>query len=74
LPHVVRRDLSDVLQNQGESGQDKHPLYTELVRAEPRRKVRRPISQESRGHGIAANPEPEVLWNFEKFIVGATGP
>ena len=27
----------------------------------------------SPGYGITPNPEPEVLWNFEKFIVGRNG-
>ena len=25
------------------------------------------------GYGITPNPEPEVLWNFEKFLVGRDG-
>jgi glutathione peroxidase len=25
------------------------------------------------GYGITPNPEPEVLWNFEKFLVSRTG-
>ena len=26
-----------------------------------------------KGHGIQTNPEPEILWNFEKFIIDRTG-
>jgi glutathione peroxidase len=25
------------------------------------------------GHGMTPNPEPEILWNFEKFLVGRDG-
>jgi glutathione peroxidase len=26
-----------------------------------------------KGYGIAANEDPEVLWNFEKFLIGRDG-
>jgi glutathione peroxidase len=25
------------------------------------------------GHGMTPNPEPEILWNFEKFLIGRDG-
>jgi glutathione peroxidase len=31
------------------------------------------FSEKLKTYGIAPNPEPEVLWNFEKFLVGRTG-
>ena len=56
------------------SGPDRHPLYTELVRAEPKAQGAAADFRKSlASHGIAANPEPEVLWNFEKFVVGRDG-
>jgi glutathione peroxidase len=32
-----------------------------------------PFSEKLKGYGIAPNPEPEVLWNFEKFLVNRAG-
>ena len=26
-----------------------------------------------KGYGIEGNPEPEILWNFEKFLVSRSG-
>jgi glutathione peroxidase len=26
-----------------------------------------------RGYGMTPNPEPEVLWNFEKFLIARDG-
>ena len=26
-----------------------------------------------KGYGIEGNPEPELLWNFEKFLVSRSG-
>ena len=57
------------------TGPSKHPLYAELTEALP----------ESAGegkarfieglvkYGIQPNEEPELLWNFEKFLVGREG-
>lgn len=56
------------------SGPDKHPLYSALTAAQPaalgdaagfRAKLA--------GYGINANAEPEVLWNFEKFLISRDG-
>jgi glutathione peroxidase len=32
-----------------------------------------PFSEKLKGYGIAPNPEPEVLWNFEKFLISRSG-
>lgn len=37
------------------------------------RPVHVPFSEKLKDYGIAPNPEPEVLWNFEKFLVSRTG-
>src|SRR6476620_6666763 len=56
------------------SGAAKHPLYAELVRERPRADGKADEFRKALvGHGIEANPEPEVLWNFEKFLVGRDG-
>lgn len=56
------------------TGSAQHPLYAELVKAQPSSQG---DPQEFRGrlqgHGIDTNPEPGVLWNFEKFLVAADG-
>lgn len=45
-------------------GPDQHPLYRLLAEAQPKR-IEPP--------GKAPNPDPDVRWNFEKFLVGRTG-
>jgi glutathione peroxidase len=32
-----------------------------------------PFREKLKGYGIEANLEPEVLWNFEKFLVSRKG-
>jgi glutathione peroxidase len=55
-------------------GDDKHPLYRELTSAAPRAEGDPEAFRERlRGYGMTPNPEPEVLWNFEKFLVGRNG-
>jgi glutathione peroxidase len=57
------------------SGMDKHPLYAALTRAHPHATSTTGSALRARleSHGITANPEPEVLWNFEKFLIGRDG-
>ena len=57
-----------------------HPLYSTLIAAEPsatgstregfREKLAGYLSKSDKG---APNPEPGILWNFEKFLVGRDG-
>jgi glutathione peroxidase len=55
-------------------GDEKHPLYRELTSAAPRAEGNAEAFRERlRGFGMTPNPEPEVLWNFEKFLVGRDG-
>lgn len=56
-------------------GPDKHPLYAELTAAVPHASTPEGGGMRGRleGHGIKTLPEPEVLWNFEKFLVGRDG-
>lgn len=56
------------------SGPDKHPLYAALTAAAP--KAESPAGDfraRLQGYGMTPNPEPEVLWNFEKFVIGRDG-
>jgi glutathione peroxidase len=56
-------------------GPGKHPLYTALIAAQPTAiSVNEPSWREKlKGYGIEPNPEPELLWNFEKFLVSRSG-
>ena len=55
-------------------GDDQHPLYRELTTAIAAPQGN-PEAQRERlkGFGIATTDEPDVLWNFEKFLVGRDG-
>lgn len=55
-------------------GEEKHPLYRELTSAVPRAEGDPEAFRERlKGYGMTPNPEPEVLWNFEKFLVAKDG-
>jgi glutathione peroxidase len=56
-------------------GEGKHPLYKELIAAQPKATSTSKVhfSENLKGHGIETNPEPEILWNFEKFVVARDG-
>lgn len=55
-------------------GPGKHPLYASLIGAQPKPTTK---TDDLRQHliefGVTPNPEPEVLWNFEKFLVDRAG-
>jgi glutathione peroxidase len=57
------------------AGEGKHPLYAALTAAQPVATSTSGGGMRERlsAHGIEPNPEPEVLWNFEKFVVSPTG-
>jgi glutathione peroxidase len=54
-------------------GADQHPLYAELTKAQPNATGEGPHRARLEGFKIATNPAPDVLWNFEKFVVGRNG-
>jgi glutathione peroxidase len=55
-------------------GDDQHPLYAALTKAVPRA-AGDPDSFRDRltGFGMTPNQDPDVLWNFEKFLVARDG-
>jgi len=57
------------------TGPEKHPLYAALIAAQPAAvTVNQPTWREKlKGYGIETLPEPELLWNFEKFLVSRSG-
>lgn len=56
-------------------GPDKHPLYQMLISAQPNAASVSdvPFREKLKGYGIDTLPEPELLWNFEKFLVSRQG-
>ena len=58
-------------------GREKHPLYAEMTEQQPS-SIGGEGKAELRAHleeflGGPANSEPEVLWNFEKFLISKNG-
>lgn len=57
-------------------GPEKHPLFAELIAQQPtsegegKADLRTHLEQFLGG---SVNPEPELLWNFEKFLISRTG-
>jgi glutathione peroxidase len=56
-------------------GAEKHPLYKALTEARPKieNEAETAFREKLKGYGKSPNPEPEVLWNFEKFLVSREG-
>ncbi len=54
-------------------GEDQHPLYQVLTEAQPQAIGDGPFRDRLKGHGIEPNAAPDVLWNFEKFLVSREG-
>jgi glutathione peroxidase len=52
-------------------GANKHPLYRALTAALPRPST--DFEGKLKGYGIQPNPAPEILWNFEKFLISRSG-
>ncbi|HXS11441.1 MAG TPA: glutathione peroxidase [Acidobacteriaceae bacterium] len=61
------------------AGPDKHPLYHELITKRPDRKfnddaLREDLAGYLKSQNLPGpNDPPELLWNFEKFLIGRDG-
>ena len=55
------------------AGEDKHPLYKTLTQAIPERTREGPWWKDLVDYGLTPNPKPQVLWNFEKFLINKNG-
>lgn len=55
------------------TGEDRHPLYDALIAAQPKALDTDAFRARLSGLGIALGGENDVLWNFEKFVVGRDG-
>lgn len=54
-------------------GADQHPLYARLTHERPAAAGSETFREKLKGYGIEPNPAPDVLWNFEKFLIGRDG-
>jgi len=56
-------------------GEAKHPLYSALIEAQPTAvsTSAEPFEEDLKRFGVQPNLKPEILWNFEKFVVGRNG-
>ena len=58
----------------GVTGPNKQPLYAALTEARPEKQGPAEEFRELlRSHGRTPTEDPEVLWNFEKFLIGRDG-
>jgi glutathione peroxidase len=55
------------------TGADKHPLYAALIAAAPEAQGTEGFRAALAGYGKTPNEAPELLWNFEKFLVDRDG-
>jgi glutathione peroxidase len=57
------------------NGPDRHPLYTELIQAQPNRtkssddKFERTLAS----HNLMPKTPTDIMWNFEKFLINRRG-
>jgi glutathione peroxidase len=56
-------------------GEAKHPLYSALIQAKPTAisTSAEPYEEDLKRFGVEPNKKPEILWNFEKFIISRNG-
>jgi glutathione peroxidase len=54
-------------------GAQKHPLYASLIAQQPKAADSESFREKLKGYKITPNAEPEVLWNFEKFLIAKGG-
>jgi glutathione peroxidase len=56
------------------TGPGKQPLYASLIEAVPEKQgPAAEFRERLKGFGMSPTEDPEVLWNFEKFVIGKDG-
>ena len=56
------------------TGEGKQPLYAALTEAKPDKiGPAEDFRERLKGYGMTPTQDPEVLWNFEKFLIGRDG-
>jgi glutathione peroxidase len=54
-------------------GDDQHPLYAALTAEVPTADGKAEFRETLRGFDLDPSDDPDVLWNFEKFLIGRSG-
>jgi glutathione peroxidase len=54
-------------------GEDKHPLYKALTGSGVAATGDGPMKERLRGFGMQVADDDEIVWNFEKFLIGRDG-
>jgi glutathione peroxidase len=54
-------------------GDDQHPLYSALTHEAPTADGKSEMRERLRSFGMTPTDDPDVVWNFEKFLVGRDG-
>ena len=75
-PSVVMPSFANVPSKLGNipNTPEKHPLYAALTSEQPKAAGEGDEFREKlRGYGMTPTEEPEVLWNFEKFLIAKDG-
>lgn len=55
-------------------GEERHPLYTELIAAKPQADGNGDAFREQlAGYGVKPESPDAILWNFEKFVIARDG-
>ena len=56
------------------NGEDRHPLYAELIAEAPRAtESGQGFREKLERYGMTQENKSDILWNFEKFVVGRDG-
>jgi glutathione peroxidase len=54
-------------------GDDQHPLYGALTEAAPTAEGKHEMREGLKSRGATPTEDPDVLWNFEKFLIAKDG-
>ncbi len=56
-------------------GEARHPLYKELIAAQPKatQNPKGGLKEKLGGMGLLPKNDSDIMWNFEKFLVGKNG-
>ena len=54
-------------------GDDQHPLYGALTSAMPTADGKDEMRQRLRSYDLTPTDDPDVIWNFEKFVIARDG-
>jgi glutathione peroxidase len=55
------------------AGDDQHPLYSALTSEIPTADGNEAMRERFRGFNMTPNEDPDIVWNFEKFLIARDG-